>query len=163
MTAPFRLRRFAPADQDAARCLILEGMKGHWGEVDESLNPDLLDIAGSFRDGAFWVAAQDGRVIGTGGWRWRAPRTVEITRMSVAATCRRSGVGRALLQRLMRDACDRGATRVCLETNAGWSGEIAFYEASPFGPILWFERSCEEITRAPDNGGTTCQTLQKMS
>ena len=39
------VRRFAPADQDAARRLILEGLGAHFGSIDESLNPDLDDIA----------------------------------------------------------------------------------------------------------------------
>ena len=61
------IRPFAATDQDAARWLILEGLGGHFGFIDETMNPDLDDIALTFSDAVFLVAEIDGVIVGTGG------------------------------------------------------------------------------------------------
>ncbi|MCP4415536.1 MAG: hypothetical protein GY805_02870, partial [Chloroflexi bacterium] len=43
------IRPFHPQDQSATKQLILAGLVEHWGELDPSLNPDLNDIARSYR------------------------------------------------------------------------------------------------------------------
>jgi len=66
------LRPFRPEDQDAVKSLILAGLKEHWGTLDPSLNPDLDDIATSYKDAVFLVACEGDRIIGTPA-RHRAP------------------------------------------------------------------------------------------
>ncbi len=51
--------RFEPADQDAARALILDGMVERWGAVDPTRNRGLDDIATSCADARFLVARVD--------------------------------------------------------------------------------------------------------
>ena len=41
------IRTFASEDQVEVATLILAGLAEHWGEVDESLNPDVDDLAGA--------------------------------------------------------------------------------------------------------------------
>jgi hypothetical protein len=62
------LRSFVPADQDAAYSLILEGLGGHFGFIDTSLNPDLDDIQSAYLDtgACFVVADVGGDLAGTG-------------------------------------------------------------------------------------------------
>jgi GNAT superfamily N-acetyltransferase len=136
------IRSFAPADQAPARALILRGMAEHWGFVDESLNPDLNDIAANYADDVFLVATQErpersnrsGRleIIATGALKIRAADTGEIVRMSVAHEMRREGIGSAILKELLAQAWARGLGRVVLETNASWAEVVAFYVRNGF-------------------------------
>ncbi len=57
---------FAPADQAEVKALILAGLAEHWGVLDPSLNPDLDDIAASYRQATFLVARCGDRIVGTG-------------------------------------------------------------------------------------------------
>lgn len=130
------IRPFAPADQPAARALILRGMGEHWGVVDESLNPDLDDIAASYAGHVFLVATRErsGRleVIATGALKLRGPDEGEIVRMSVAQALRRAGVGSAMLKELLAQARAHRLRRVVLETNASWTEVVAFYQRNGF-------------------------------
>ena len=45
---PSRISEFKPSDQAAVRRLILDGLAERWGVLDESLNPDLNDIAAAY-------------------------------------------------------------------------------------------------------------------
>jgi putative acetyltransferase len=56
----------------------------------------------------------------------------EIVRMSVAATMRRHGIGRLLLQHLVAHAKAQGYQHIILETTATWHDVIAFYQQQGF-------------------------------
>ena len=136
------LRPFGPADQRAARELILAGLGEHWGHVDPTLNPDLEDIAVSYARGYFAVAFEDGALIGTGAFLPLDDGAMRIHRMSVASHRRRRGVGSALLAHLLAEGRRRGYRRVVLETTASWSQVVAFYRARGFVP---WERRGDEL------------------
>ena len=123
---------FESRDQEAVQSLILAGLAEHWGEVDPGLNPDLSDIAVSYRDATFLVARLDGRIVGCGALVPRSDRTAEIVRMSVASECRRQGIGKEILARLCLEARQSGHRRIVLETTASWDGVIRFYERFGF-------------------------------
>jgi putative acetyltransferase len=118
---------FRPTDQPAAKALILDGLVDHWGFLDESLNPDLDDIATSYADGGFLVAWRDGEIIGTGAFVPRSEKQVEIVRMSVKKDLRKQGIGRQILDELLRRASQAGYKEVILETTETWDDVIAFY------------------------------------
>ncbi|MDO9121461.1 MAG: GNAT family N-acetyltransferase [Anaerolineaceae bacterium] len=118
---------FQPADQAEVKQFVLAGLVEHWGFLDYTLNPDLNDIAASYADGLFLVALQDGRIVGTGALLPRSEYSAEIMRMSVSAELRRSGLGRAILQRLCREAKAMGFQKIILETTETWQGVIEFY------------------------------------
>ena len=130
------VRAFDAADQDAARALILDGLAAHFGFLDETLNRDLDDIAATFADGAFFVATIDGVVAGTGGFHLQADGTANIVRMSTASYHRRSGVGSAVLHRLIEEARARACHRITLATNADWDDAIGFYRTAGFEELL---------------------------
>ena len=121
------LAPFHPSDQPAVKSLILAGLADHWGELDLTLNPDLNDIAVSYRDAVFLVARQNGQVVGCGALVPHDADTAEIKRMSVAASLRRQGLGRRILASLCEEARARGFRRLILETTETWNEVIAFY------------------------------------
>ncbi len=126
------IRPFQPADQPAARALVLAGLAEHWGELDLSLNPDLNDIAASFSAGFFLTAWLDGELIGTGGLLPAGPETAQIVRMSVTAPLRRRGIARRILAALLVAARQAGYKRVILETTETWDEVIRFYLSCGF-------------------------------
>jgi ribosomal protein S18 acetylase RimI-like enzyme len=128
------LRSFAAADQDAARSLILEGLGGHFGFIDESMNPDLDDIQTAYLDtGACFVVAEvDGNLAGTGALTEEEPGVGRLVRMSVSPAHRGKGLGRALVNYLLDEARSRGYHQVVCETNHDWHDAIGLYRACGF-------------------------------
>lgn len=147
------VRAFGPADQDPARALILEGLAAHFGFLDETLNRDLDDIASTFADGAFFVATvgADGEgpraIAGTGGLHIKPDGTANVVRMSTAAQHRRSGVGSAVLGRLIEEALGRACHRITLATNADWDDAVGFYRASGFEELVRTETGVVFVMR----------------
>lgn len=144
-----QLRDFEHRDQGATRQLILDGLRDHWGSIDESLNPDLDDIAASYAAGRTIVAVRSGGLIGTGSLLPISPAVAEIRRMSVRAAFRRRGVGRAIARELIDTARHWLCERVILETSSAWAEVSEFYVAlgfditgtrcGEFGRDTWFE------------------------
>jgi putative acetyltransferase len=127
-----RILPFSREYQAEAKNLILSGLAEHWGTLDPSKNHDLDDIGSSYADGSFLVALMDGQVIGTGAVLPRSSETAEIVRMSVAASQRRMGIGRMILEKLCEHARSAGCKQVILETTQTWQEVITFYECSGF-------------------------------
>ena len=127
MQAEIIISDFQPSDQDEARALILSGLVDHWGWLDPTLNPDLTDIAETYRQAIFLVARLDGRLVGTGALKPRGEGVAEIVRMSVAKDLRRLGLGRKILTELVERARVMGLRKIILETTETWDEVIAFY------------------------------------
>lgn len=70
---------------------------------DAAFESDLLDVGADYAEGAFWVAEQDGRLVGTVGVVPNGDSRL-IRRIYVAAAARRQGLAR----RLLRHACGWG-------------------------------------------------------
>jgi putative acetyltransferase len=121
------ISNFQPADQSAAKALILAGLVEHWGFLDPTKNPDLDDIAATYADATFLVAHLDGKLVGTGALLPRTAEYAEIVRMSVDRSLRRQGIGRAILQALVEQARKSGFRQVTLETTETWDEVITFY------------------------------------
>lgn len=130
------LRRFAPADQSAARAVIESGLKEHFPEFDPGLNTDLDDICASYmsRGHAFLVAEHDGALVATGGLLV-GEQEGQIVRVSVLASHRRRGVARAIVTALIAEARRRGLHAVWMETNDDWTSALALYLALGFRPF----------------------------
>lgn len=130
------IRAFVPADQDAARTLILAGLGEYFGVIDPALNPDLDDIAAAYLacGHAFRVAEIADNLVGTGGLRVTGQEG-QIVRVSVAPAARRRGLGRRLVISLLALARQRGLRRVWMETNDDWHAAIALYADCSFQPF----------------------------
>jgi len=129
------IRPFNRAIQSAVRDLILRGLSEHWGSIDESLNPDLSDIAEAYASGHFVVAYIDRRLVGTGGFLPLSTVAIEIRRMSVDSKFRRRGVASSILENLISHATERGYLCAKLETTAEWNQAISFYEQFGFSNL----------------------------
>ena len=127
LTDDITIRNFEPRDQSQAQELILSGLQEHWGFRDPSKNPDLRDIGRSFRDGAFLVACEGARIVGTGALKPRTATVAEIVRMSVAVDRRRRGIGGMILHSLVDRARRARVEQIVLETTETWSDVIRFY------------------------------------
>jgi GNAT superfamily N-acetyltransferase len=112
--------------------LILSGLEEHWGFRDPSKNPDLNDIASSYRDGTFAVVCDGPRIVGTGALKPRSATVVEVLRMSVASDLRRRGIGGMILGFLVDQAMRESRQRVILETTETWADVIRFYQKHGF-------------------------------
>lgn len=123
---------FRPENQTAVKTLILNGLVEHWGFLDGSKNPDLDDIASSYRKAAFLVAWLDKKIVGTGAYIPRSDTAVEIVRMSVAREVRRQGIGGKILTALCQNARQAGYQKATLETTKQWKEVVAFYRKFGF-------------------------------
>lgn len=128
------IRPFDPTDQPAVRRLILEGLGEHFGMIDETLNPDIDDIAAHYtaRGHIFLVAVADGAVIGSAALIIEDGQVGRLVRVSVAAAYRRRGLGRALVHRLIGIARERGLRRLWMETNDDWEPALSLYRSCGF-------------------------------
>jgi ribosomal protein S18 acetylase RimI-like enzyme len=130
------IRAFAPFDQAAARRLILEGLAEHFGVVDETLNPDIDDIAANYVDrGYLFLVADDAEsLVGTAALVFEDGASAQVVRVSVASRWRRRGLAKALVMRLIEAGRARGLARLWMETNDDWEPAIALYRACGFTP-----------------------------
>jgi len=128
------IRPFETRDQDAVRRLILDGLGEHFGFVDETVNPDLDNIAETYVDGGhrFMVATAGDNIVACGCLVLESSIRARIVRMSVAGHARRRGIGRMVVHQLLDHARDVGVTSIVLETNNYWEAVIAFYESCGF-------------------------------
>ncbi len=145
----FTFERLDESTHDDVRALVLEGLGEHWGVIDETLNPDLDDMLVAYADGHTTVARDaSSTIVGTGTLLPRDDTVVELVRMSVSRTARRSGIGRSIVGELIDIARSMGFERMVLETTSSWSAAIALYtscgfeithtEESEFGSLTWF-------------------------
>lgn len=128
------IRSFVQADQAETRQLILEGLGGHFGFIDESMNPDLDDIHSHYLEagGDFVVAVLAGEIVGTGALVKESEWAGRLVRMSVKETCRRQGIGTSLVAYLLGLAERRGFHQLLVETNLDWHDAIGLYAAHGF-------------------------------
>jgi ribosomal protein S18 acetylase RimI-like enzyme len=129
--AALRIEPFRPPMQSAFRQLVLDGLAEHWGEVDESLNPDLEDVAFTYRNDVVLVAVEAGQPVATGILVLQPPAG-QIVRMSVHQDDKRRGIGAALVSALVQSARDHGVDHLVVETNAAWTEARSFYQQSGF-------------------------------
>jgi ribosomal protein S18 acetylase RimI-like enzyme len=128
------IRPFKGTDQEAVKRLVTAGLAEHFGQADESRNPDLFDIQRTYvdQDADFLVVEIDGRIVGTGALVLASPDVGQLVRMSVDASVRRQGIGRMLACRLFELARARGYRAVLVETNLDWAPAIRLYEQCGF-------------------------------
>ncbi len=99
-------------------------------DVDGEM-PELRRIASAFAEhgGRFWIAERDARVVGSVGVApAHDPGGVELKKLYVAASERRSGLGGRLCDRVVAEARARGARFIDLWSDTKFETAHAFYE-----------------------------------
>jgi predicted N-acetyltransferase YhbS len=97
--------------------------------------PDLLDIPTAYASGGFWVALDEGKVIGSIGLIKCGSLGI-LKKLFVHARYRgRLGVAKALLELLLDHARKLGLQDIMLDTPAAAARAHAFYAKSGFVPI----------------------------
>ena len=116
----------------------------HALDVDGLLDPSLQ----------FFTARLDGTLVGIGALKELDLAHAELKSMHTASEVRGQGVGRAMVEHLVRIARDRGYRRVSLETGAMEAFEPArsLYASAGFVP-------CEVYGDYPDSPNSTFMTL----
>lgn len=132
----WKIRPFMLQDQPIARQLILDGLGGHFGFIDETMNPDLDDIWQQYiaNGDLFVVVESDGVLVGTGALVKEGGDGINgrLVRMSVHASHQRQGIGRRLVRHLCQKARECGYTQLFVETNNDWFDAIGLYESCGF-------------------------------
>jgi ribosomal-protein-alanine N-acetyltransferase len=118
-----------PQDVDAVAKMEQAIFSSPWsaqGFLDSLANPDTL----------FIVALEDDANIPAGyAGMYLALDEGEITNVAVAESCRRNGIGRALIREILQMAAARGIRRVVLEVRVSNRAAIALYEQMGFRRI----------------------------
>jgi GNAT superfamily N-acetyltransferase len=127
-----RIKPFHKDDQDAARSLILKGLGERWGWINETINPDLDDIATTFAEGLFLTAWHGETLVGTGGVIPEDHHSFRVVRMSVERSYRRNGIATKILDELVSFAKTKRIPQLVLETTSTWKDAIAFYQQYGF-------------------------------
>jgi len=128
------IRRFQPDDQDSARQLILQGLGEHFGFINETMNPDLDDIASTYLTSRsnFLIAEHDGEIVGTLGPLFERAGEARIVRMSVDTKHRRLGIGTSLVRRAVELCLAAGTSTLWARTQPEWKDALSFYLNAQF-------------------------------
>ena len=130
-----RIEQFEPRYQQATATLINKGLGERFGFIDESMNPDLYDIASNYADATFLLAMVNQSVVGTGALISSEPSCGQIVRMHTAANHRRRGIASQILDALEHRATQVGMQSLSLETNLDWDDAIQFYLRSGYAVL----------------------------
>jgi GNAT superfamily N-acetyltransferase len=97
--------------------------------IARALTEEIDRIAAYYRehDGGFWVAIQNDVVIGTFGLERAAPDAMELRRMYVDVSARRTGIGRRMLQYAEDECRHRRVARLELSTADIQTAALALY------------------------------------
>lgn len=130
------VRPFRPADQEAARRLILAGLQEHFGSLDPHYNEDLNDIYTSYpaQGHLFLVMETAAGLTGTAALLL-GQAEAQVVRVSVAPEHRRQGIAQTLVSVLLAEARTRGISRVWMETNDDWHDALGLYRSLGFRPF----------------------------
>jgi GNAT superfamily N-acetyltransferase len=141
-----------PRDLDSVRGLWLDYLT--WGNdelearhgfrlpVQEAVEHDVATI-GKFQppDGCLLLAYDGDVAVGTACMPRIGPDTCEIKRMWVDPSSRRSGVGRAMLERLVAAARAAGYQRVLLDSPDFMTAAHGLYRSSGFTDVAAYPES----------------------
>ena len=136
-TSGISIDRYAPGDEKGIVELIVPIQREEFGiAIAAEDQPDLMHIQPFYQTGTgdFWVARNDGAVIGTIGLKDIGNGEVALRKMFVAAAWRgrEFGVARKLLECLIAAAKTRGVRRIYLGTTAKFLAAHRFYEKHGF-------------------------------
>lgn len=140
--ASFTLRPIAPAD-DATMAAIIRAVMPEFGAVGDGFaindpEVDWMSRAYALPRSAYFVAEQDGMVLGGGGVAPLAggdAAICELRKMYFLPRARGLGAGRAMMTRCLQAARGFGFRHCYLETLSGMDAAMRLYERTGFHRI----------------------------
>ncbi|MBX5165384.1 MULTISPECIES: GNAT family N-acetyltransferase [unclassified Rhizobium] len=134
------IRRFTEDDADAVLSVILTIQRQEFGiDISADAQPDLRVIPDFYQSGKgqFWVAVEDGAIVGTLGLKDIGNHQAALRKMFVAAAVRggEHGVAARLLDRMFSHARDARLTEIFLGTTDKFVAAHRFYEKNGFTEI----------------------------
>lgn len=103
--------------------------------IERSLNEEIDRIEAYYgqREGGFWVALKEGRVVGMFGLERVSAESFELRRMYVDPSVRRSGIARRMLRYAEAECRRRGIGRLELSTSELQEAALGLYRSEGFG------------------------------
>ena len=132
------IRPFVPADAEAVIKLALSIQQKEFAvPITADEQPDLLDVSSHYQRerGNFWVAGDEGRIVGTVGLLDIGEGHGVLRKMFVAASHRGTGVAAELLQTCLSWARTAQMTEVMLGTTGQMLAAHRFYEKWGFAEV----------------------------
>jgi N-acetylglutamate synthase-like GNAT family acetyltransferase len=135
-----RFRSWVATDQDAVIALIIAIQRDEFGvAITLDDQPDLAMVPTFYQSGHgdFWVAEQDGKIVGTIALKDIGNKQSALRKMFVAPHARgkAQGVAHALLVRLLAHARQQGVRDIYLGTTDAFVAAQRFYERNGFVSI----------------------------
>jgi ribosomal protein S18 acetylase RimI-like enzyme len=129
------IREFVADDVDGVARLVVSTLAefGFSSKVD-AVERDLSSVAETYRRprGAFWVAEDEGAIVGTVAIRPKDPGTCELKRLYVRADCRGTGLGERLYQHAEAFARAAGYERIWLDSSRRFTKAHRLYVRNGF-------------------------------
>lgn len=128
------IRVFEPRDLAACQKLYVEGLLGgSIAENDTGLDIDDIQSAYIQSPGScFWVAEENGEVVGMVGVQQHDTGVGEIRRLRVRQDCRRRGIGRNLVEHAIEFCTEHHYLKITLDTHLQREGAIKLFEKFRF-------------------------------
>jgi hypothetical protein len=113
---------------------VLEGLREHFGFIDQSLNPDLKDIQVSFIASGhnFFVADHNGQIVGTVGLLYESGRAGPGPNCKDVCAQGTPEEWNVLLATCIEVAKAEGFAEVVAFTEPHWLDAVGFYTARGF-------------------------------
>lgn len=142
-----RIRRCGPADLTAVRALVASVLTEFgFAHAVGGVERDLAEIDERYRGerAGFWVADDEGEVVGTVAIRPKEGRTCELKRLYLSPTRRGAGLGQRLYEHAERFAREAGYDTIWLDSSRRFARAHKLYERNGFTLIERIENDWED-------------------
>ena len=129
------IRRYEDHDRDAVLSLVESTLREFgFGAFVGGARSDLENVRTNYggERGGFWVAEEDGTILGTIAIRPKDEKTCELKRLYVSAAARGRGIGAALYSHAESFARDAGYEKIWLDSSRKFTAARRLYEKNGF-------------------------------
>lgn len=144
------IRKCQPDDVKAVRELVTSVLDQEFPKEAQAYpTKDLNDILGSYGKlgEAFFVAAMNGRVVGTVGVKREDERVALLRRLFVAPDCRRKKVGVQLLDRAIEFCKEVGYDEIIIKTSSSMAPAVHLCQRKGFVPRARLNLGSQELLK----------------
>jgi N-acetylglutamate synthase-like GNAT family acetyltransferase len=139
MTDDLKIRTAKNSDRKDIEDLVFGILESYGLALDrDGTDRDLADIESNYlaRGGVFEIIENDaGKIVGTIGLYPLDETTIELRKMYFDASIRGRGLGKQMLQKMIKKAKDLGYLRIYLETASVLKQAVHIYESAGFTPV----------------------------